>query len=141
MIPTMNERIIASIVLIAAFAVLAKMFGVFKQRSARRREGAQMLPGGIKIEAPTLLYFWSTGCAQCVPQERQIEHAEATLKQDGKTFKVLKLNALDEQTLASSMHVLTVPTTVLIDAQGRVAAWNPGLTPWRTIVEQYHTIG
>jgi thioredoxin-like negative regulator of GroEL len=87
------------------------------------------------------LYFWSAGCAQCRPQERQIEQAKAMLQKAGKLFTVLKLNALEEQQLASSMHVMTVPTTVLLDEKGNVAAWNPGLTEWRTIVDQYRTIG
>jgi len=42
--------------------------------------------------------------------------------------------------LVKALHVMTVPTTVLVDARGKIAAMNPGLTPWRTIVDQCQAI-
>jgi thiol-disulfide isomerase/thioredoxin len=132
--------LIASLVIIAVFAAAVKAFGLFKQWKMKNRSAGHILPAGAAVEEPTLLYFWSAGCSQCTPQERQIEQAKAMLQQAGKFFHVLKLNALEEEQLAKSMNVMTVPTTVLLDQQGRVAAWNPGLTQWKTIVEQYHTI-
>ena len=141
MIPTVTDRIFASLVIIAVFAALVKAFGLFKQWKMKNQSAEHILPTGMAIEEPTLLYFWSAGCSQCAPQERQIDQAMAMLKQAGKYFRVLKLNALEEEQLARSMNVMTVPTTVLLDERGKVAGWNPGLTQWRTIVDQYHTIG
>jgi hypothetical protein len=36
--------------------------------------------------------------------------------------------------------VMTVPTTVLLNSQGNVTTWNPGLTLADTIVKQYLAI-
>jgi hypothetical protein len=55
-------------------------------------------------------------------------------------LNVHKYNALEELALAKEMHVMTVPTTVLLDPQGGIAAWNPGLTPSRKIAEQVQTM-
>jgi thioredoxin-like negative regulator of GroEL len=91
----------------------------------------------IEKGRPVLLYFWTSDCAQCKPQERQIERAQALLHQSGKTLKVQKLNALEEQILAKHLNVMTVPTTVLLNSQGIVTTWNPGLTNANTIIKQY----
>jgi thioredoxin-like negative regulator of GroEL len=86
---------------------------------------------------PVLLYFWSTGCTQCLPQEQQVALAKATLEREGKILEVRKFNALEEPGLVKAMRVMTVPTVVLLGPQGEVAAWNPGLTPAGKIVAQY----
>jgi hypothetical protein len=140
MIPGVFERLLASLLFTAIFAVLVKSIGFFGRRRARKQSVDLPLPAGATAAEPTLLYFWSTGCSQCTPQERQIEQAQAALLETGKAFTLLKVNALEEHQMAKKMHVMTVPTTVLVDLQGKVAARNPGLTPWRKIVEQYHNL-
>lgn len=134
--PTIIERLLSSLLFIAGFAVLVKSFGLFRQWSAKRHSLAHILPSGMKISEPTLLYFWSAGCAQCTPQERQIGQAQAVLFDEGRSINVMKVNALEDRTLAEEMNVMTVPTTVLVDARGNVKAWNPGLTQSRTIIDQ-----
>jgi thiol-disulfide isomerase/thioredoxin len=141
MMPIIMERVLFACAFMAAFAALVKAAGFFIQWKARRQSAAHLLPAGGAAEEPTLLYFWSTGCSQCSPQEHQIEQAKTILQQAGKVVTVVKVNALERQELVKSMQVMTVPTTVLLDHRGKVAAWNPGLTPWRTIVEQFQTIG
>jgi thioredoxin-like negative regulator of GroEL len=98
------------------------------------------LPVTVETGKPILLYFWTSDCAQCKPQERQIERAQAILQQSGKTLKIQKFDALEEHVLAKLMNVMTVPTTVLLNSHGNVTTWNPGLTPADTIVKQYLAI-
>ena len=59
------------------------------------------------------------------------------LHQSGKTLIVQKFNALEEHTLTKLMNVMTVPTTVLLNSQGDVTTWNPGLINADTIIKQY----
>ena len=122
------------------FVAVVKVYGVYQHRLIRRRSQRRRLPTKFMFAKPALLYFWTPECSQCKPQERQIEKAIIGLRQLGKVLKVHKYNALEELVLAKEMQVMTVPTTVLLDSQGRIAAWNPGLTPSRKIVEQYQTI-
>jgi thioredoxin-like negative regulator of GroEL len=84
-----------------------------------------------------LLYFWASHCGQCKPQERQIEKALTFLQKEGRTLNVQKYNALEEQKLAKKMHVMTVPTTVLLNSKGYITTWNPGLTKADTLIKQY----
>jgi thiol-disulfide isomerase/thioredoxin len=122
----MIERFLFSMILLLLFVAAVKVYGVYQQRQICRRSQRRRLPSKVMSDKPTLLYFWTPECSQCKPQEQQIERAKATLLKTGKTFKVLKLNALEEQILAKLMQVMTVPTTVLLDSQGKIAAWNPG---------------
>jgi thioredoxin-like negative regulator of GroEL len=98
------------------------------------------LRGIFKTGKPVLLYFWTSDCAQCKPQERQIEKAITGLRQSGKTLEVQKYNAFEEQRLAKEMQVMTVPTTIILDSQGSVTAWNAGLTQAQKLVKQFEII-
>jgi len=134
---TVVERLLFTVAVAGTFAAGAAAFV-----SGYRRKVDTLL-GGIQIKdvldstLPTLIYFWSANCAQCQPQERQIEKARRELSQAGKSFAIRKVDALAETKLAKSLHVMTVPMTVLVSADGRIIAWNPGLARSETIVEQF----
>ena len=134
------QRIFLSSEIFLAFVLAVKSYGAFSEWMVRSRSRKKPLPVTIKTGKPMLLYFWTSDCTQCKPQERQIERALAVLRQSGKTLKVQKFDALEDHVLAKLMNVMTVPTTVLIDSQGNVTAWNPGLTQARKIVEQYSSL-
>jgi thiol-disulfide isomerase/thioredoxin len=134
------QRILLSSEIFLAFVLVVKSYGVYSEWKLRSRSRKQQLLMIIEKNKPVLLYFWTSDCAQCIPQERQIELAQAVLHQSGKTLEVQKLNAFEKQALAKQMNVMTVPTTVLLNSQGNVTTWNPGLTHADTIVRQYLAI-
>jgi len=134
------QRVFLSTEIFLACILVIKSFGAFSGWKVRSLSRRIKLPLNQKTGKPMLLYFWTSDCAQCRPQEQQIERAQALLQQSGIMLHVQKLNALEEQPLAKLMNVMTVPTTVLIDSRGNVTAWNPGLTQARKIVEQYSSL-
>jgi hypothetical protein len=136
----MLERFLFSIIALLFFVAAVKAYGFLQRRQIRRRSQEKWLPKNIGFNTPTLIYFWTPECSQCKPQELQIEKAITGLRLLGKVLNVHKYNALEELVLAKEMQVMTVPTTMLMDSQGKIAAWNPGLTPSRKIVEQAQTI-
>ena len=131
------DRFLLSIFIMGTFFVVAKAVGAVSRRSviARGAKGRQLkrLAGGT----PTLIYFWTSACALCVPQERQIEKARAALERNGRQLKVRKVNAMEEDELVKAMNVLTVPTTVVLDGRGNVVAWNPGLREAEKLISQF----
>ena len=131
------QRVFLSTEIFLACILVIKSFGAYSGWKVRSLSRRIKLPLNNETGKPMLLYFWTTDCAQCKPQEQQIERAQDVLQKSGKTLNVQKLNALEEQPLAKLMNVMTVPTTVLIDSKGNVTAWNPGLTTADTIVKQY----
>jgi thioredoxin-like negative regulator of GroEL len=133
-------RLLLSVVMSATFAAAALAFIAGNRKWLRSRLKKSQHTGVIDSAAPTILYFWSANCAQCKPQERQIEQARDELARSGRVLEVRKVNALEERELAKAMNVMTVPTTVLIDAERNIVAWNPGLTRTEKIVNHFETI-
>ena len=131
------QRTFLSFILFLVFLLVVKSYSAYNEWRVRRKK---RLPLTIETGKPVLLYFWTSHCAQCKPQEQQIERAQTFLRQSGKILKVQKLNALEEQTLAKYLHVMTVPTTVLLNSQGDVTTWNPGLTNANTIIKQFLSV-
>jgi thiol-disulfide isomerase/thioredoxin len=80
---------------------------------------------------PTLLYFTTDECAQCRFQQRPILErlASATM------LPIVTINAIESQDLARHYGILTVPSTVLLDAQRKPVAINHGLAK----LEKLHT--
>jgi thiol-disulfide isomerase/thioredoxin len=133
-------RLLLSAILAVAFAVAALAFIAGNRVWVRLHRGRNRLTGNVASANPTLLYFWSAGCVQCRFQESQIEQAQVALGRMGRILEVQKVDALAERELAKSMRVMTVPTTVLLDAGGNMAGWNAGLTLSQKIVSQFESI-
>jgi hypothetical protein len=133
-------RILLSVLLTATFAAVASAFIAGNRKWIRSRLKKSQYTGKVDSAVPTILYFWTASCAQCNPQERQIEQARDELERSGRVLEVRKVNALEDRGLAKSMHVMTVPTTVLLDIEGNIVAWNSGLTRSQKIVSQYESI-
>lgn len=74
--------------------------------------------------APAVLYFTTATCAQCRFQQTP---ALARLQERLAGLQVLKLDAVEHQRLADYYHVMTVPTTVVLDSQRRPVAINHGV--------------
>lgn len=80
-------------------------------------------PGGEGL--PTILYFTTPDCVQC--RLRQMPILEQLLSELGHPVVLRKVDALEHEDLARRYGVLTVPTTVILDATGRPRAINHGL--------------
>ena len=135
------ERGLYSIILLMGFGLFVYTYLYLTRRrasSAARMSG--MLSRELGLGTPMLLYFWSVGCAQCRPQEQQVELARSVLQREGKVLAIRKVNALEEPEFAKSMGVMTVPTTILVGPHGMVSAWNPGWTTAKKLLAQYNNM-
>ena len=113
------QRSLFSFILLLAFIIGVKCWSAYTRRKIRSRSYQRNVPLKIEPGHPVLLYFWTSSCSQCKPQERQIEQAQTVLRQLGTTLQVQRYNALEEQVLVQTMHVLTVPTTGPVELPGK----------------------
>jgi thioredoxin-like negative regulator of GroEL len=85
-----------------------------------------------------ILAFASEDCHQChalqTPVLRRIKEAH------GDTVTVIEIDASKPSKLTSHYHVLTVPTTVLLDTKGKAHAVNYGFTNAQSLLKQVDEI-
>lgn len=136
----MVERIL---ILLAFGLLLAAGYGVWRRLQARRAAALATaavptaLAGTVAPGRPNLLYFTTEQCAQCRFQQAPI------LNQLQKKVDVVihKLDAVEQETLASFYGVLTVPATVVLDPQLRPVAINHGVAPLPKLQAQLRQAG
>jgi thioredoxin-like negative regulator of GroEL len=105
---------VAGIVVLAAAGL-----EVFRSSRARRLvAGATSAPA----HEPYILYFTGDGCTVCRT------HQEPALAKLG-GVRVDKVDAIAERELADRFHVYTLPTTVVMSAEGRALHVNYGYAP------------
>jgi thiol-disulfide isomerase/thioredoxin len=112
----MTERLILTLILIAAGTAV---YFVFKRQHVRQI--GRLAVGAV----PTILYFGSDSCAACPTQARYLEQVQG--EWHGRLL-IQKIDVEREPEKASQFHVLTLPTTILVDPVGQVREINYGLT-------------
>lgn len=86
-------------------------------------DGLEGLLSSSNRKTPALLYFTTDDCAQCRFQQTPILDRLAQVA----SLPIVKINAIESQELARSYGILTVPSTVLLDARRKPVAINHGL--------------
>ncbi|HEX9100065.1 MAG TPA: thioredoxin family protein [Candidatus Dormibacteraeota bacterium] len=112
---------VAGIALLAAAGVEA----VRSARARRRAVGATSAPAAD----PYILYFTGDNCTVCRT------HQEPALAKLG-TVRVDKVDAIVERELADRFQVYTLPTTVVMSADGRALHVNYGYAPAQKLDRQ-----
>ncbi len=107
--------------LAVAGAVVLAAAGLETFRSRRSR---RMAAGATSAPAadPYILYFTGDSCTVCKT------HQEPALAKLG-GVRVDKVDAVEERSLADRFHVYTLPTTVVMAADGRAVHVNYGYAP------------
>ncbi len=125
---------------LATFALLLTggvlLWRRYLEQQTRRLAFAQIpseLAGLPLASGPAVLYFTTATCAQCRFQQTP---ALAAVQQQRHALQVLKLDAVEHQRLANIYHIMTVPTTVVLDGQRRPVAINHGLATVERLLGQ-----
>lgn len=103
------------------------------RRVGRRDQGLE----GFQPGRPGVLYFTTPTCQPCITQQRP---ALARLQQQlGDQVQVVQVDATQRPELADYWGVLSVPTTFIIDAQGRPRGINHGVASTDKLRRQLET--
>jgi len=104
---------------VGAIVLAAACLEAVRSKIARRRAiGATAAPA----REPYILYFTGESCTVCRT------HQEPALAKLG-PVRVDKVDAIEDRTLADQFHVYTLPTTVVMSAEGRALHVNYGYAP------------
>lgn len=84
-------------------------------------------------QGPAVIYFSTSTCAQCRFQQAP---ALARVQARWPGFHLAQLDAVDHRALADYYHVMTVPTTIVLNAHWRPVAVNHGLAGDERLIAQ-----
>jgi thiol-disulfide isomerase/thioredoxin len=91
------------------------------------RLAVQRPPGleNLRPDTPAILYFTTPECAPCKTIQRPA--LQRLQQQLGGRLQVIEINAAEKPDLAGAWGVLSVPTTFILDSQGRPRHINHGV--------------
>lgn len=123
----------------AGIIILGWILFQLANRVVLRRAGGHSHPAGLfQPGKPALLYFTTPDCAPCKTTQRPaIQRLQERL---GNRLQVVEVNAYEQPDLARDWGVLSVPTTFIIDAQGRPRHVNHGVTLTEKLLEQVQAV-
>lgn len=135
----MPERLV---VLLALSAVVLATTYLVRWAVRRRVEAviggpvAPLLRRQLAKDGPTVVYFYGPHCGTCDEQRRVLN--ELTIEWG---TKVLAFDATEQRALADSLGAVTIPTTAIIDMNGRVRRINVGFHPRSILDRQLVVVG
>jgi thioredoxin 1 len=104
------------------------------------RSQATQLRGleGSRLGVPAVLYFTTPDCAVCKAAQRPaLQRLQDRL---GEAVQVIEIDACEQPAVADYWGVLSVPTTFIIDAQGRPRTVNHGLASLEKLQRQLEAV-
>lgn len=126
--PAMMERLLGVLGLLLALWLAASWLRI-RQRAILGRQAPAMHDG-----IPLLLTVVSRHCAVCPTQKRIV--AELRTRYPATTLKLMLLDAEAEPGRVQALGIMTVPTTLLFEADGTVAHVNNGLVGRQALMRQ-----
>lgn len=109
----------------------------FEKLLDRGRQGGEARTdeaGTVLAPAVRILAFSSEDCRQCRQlQEPALRRVQATL---GQRVRVIAVDAPASPELTQRYHILTVPSTVILDARGHARAVNYGFASTQRLLQQ-----
>ena len=121
-------------------ALVALYLGIqFWAAYRRRRRVHVMSEPGLSDGLRTVLFFTGEYCTVC--RYRQKPALEALQGEMNGRLRVVELDAARETALAKRFGVLSLPTTVILAADGTVGAVNYGFAPGDQLRAQVASVG
>ncbi|HYA99811.1 MAG TPA: thioredoxin family protein [Ktedonobacteraceae bacterium] len=128
-----------ALVLVSMFVVLVVWSGRrFVEVQRRRALAAVPLSPGVDTSASLsqvrILAFSSGDCRQC--HEMQIPALQRVLDARGSKVSVAEVDAPNSPDLTQRYRIMTLPSTVIMDASGRAHAVNYGFANTQRLLDQ-----
>ena len=110
-----------------AFALIATAALALRTGQARQRAHLVGNVVGGAADRPTILYFSGAACTVCHTAQRPALDRLAPARRG--LVEVREIDVAAEPELARRFRVMSLPTTVVLDAGGRAHAVNAGFAP------------
>ena len=134
--------ILAGVILLIAVIVWSgRLFVEGQRKLALAAAPLASLPasgGGLARNRVRILFFSSADCSQCHTLQQPALRRLQALR--GEEIDVVEIDAPSSPGLARRYHILTLPSTVVLNAEGEAVAINYGFVNVRKLREQVDAI-
>ena len=136
--------LVAASLLVCLFTWSGRRFVEMRRRQALAAAPLSAFPEASDVAGQSdpakvrILAFSSADCRQC--HQLQSPALKRVLEARGPSISVVDIDAPGEPELAHRYHVLTVPTTVVLDAAGHAHAVNYGFADTGKLLEQVDAV-
>ena len=123
--------------ILGAAAIIASGITMYQLGNRWILRRASMIPRDsrfTRLGKPTLLYFTTPTCVPCKTVQRPA--IERLQQLAGDRLQVIEIDAQSQPELARKWGVLSVPTTFVLDAQGKPRHVNHGVTPVEKLLRE-----
>jgi thioredoxin-like negative regulator of GroEL len=137
MLPDRTLILLGFVVVVVLATIVAR---IWVRNRDRRREAAPADSLWNALEArpdgrPTIVAFSTPSCAVC--KSAQAPALDALVVRLGPaSVRVIQVNATERPQVAAAFGILTVPTTIVLANNGRVATTNNGFAPLDRLTRQ-----
>lgn len=125
-----SRLLIAFVVILLAYSLIRAISWFIMHRRAKRGLGLAEL----ELGKPAILYFTTPDCLPCQTVQRPA--LQSISDQYGDLLQIITIDAYQNPKLADSWGVLSVPTTFIIDRQGRPRGVNHGVARFARLKSQ-----
>jgi len=130
----MIERVVILVILALTIAAGWGLLRLWRAGRLRRLQGSAPLAVVAPVGRPAVVAFSTPSCAECrARQAPALARLSASL---GDAVTVRSLSAPDHPDLVQRIGILTVPATVVLDANGAVRHLNLGYASDQKLREQ-----
>lgn len=131
----MNTELLGRLLIAVTISGLGvTAFVLFNRLTLRRAESKVSRFASYRPGIPALVYFTTPTCAPCKTIQRPtIERMKSNL---GQWFQVIEVDASNQLDVAQEWGVVSVPTTFVIDADGKPRYVNHGLASADKLIQQ-----
>ncbi|MDL1900632.1 thioredoxin family protein [Anaerolineae bacterium CFX9] len=130
----MLERLIITLIIVIAAAALWRWYTARQLRRATSAGRNDPLLAGTRHGVSTILYFTTPSCAPCqTVQTPALRRLEEML---GDHVQIVRVDATEMPEDARRWGVLSVPTTFVLNPEGKAVAVNHGVAHTETLLRQ-----
>lgn len=138
---TIGGRSFISLILLVVGHLGMRVSGPLYLQLMKLRRRNTKWPAEVWDGKPVLLYFSTLQCSVCKYQQaKDIKNIQKHFTKKGLELEVRKFDAGERVDLSDLFGVVTVPTTVILDDKGEIAAHNSGLAKKKVLIAQLEEI-
>lgn len=135
----MNDLLIRLLFTLGLIAIGIGAYRMLNAALLARGGGSGVGLEGFLPGRPGILYFTMEGCLPCRTTQRPALNDLAS--QLGEGIQILEVDVVVQPEMAKSWQVVSVPTTIILDPQGKPRHVNHGVTLEGALLDQLKRFG